>query len=152
LYADKRHLAVLTDPQRLMLLGVAPAQQQILLNSIPETRLVDSENAESLWQQRKQFFFKPAAAYGGRGAYRGAKLTRSTFEQLVQEHYVAQREVEPPLRRARVNGETTELKADVRCYVYRGEIQLTAGRLYRGQTTNFRTPGGGFATVSTTAN
>ncbi len=152
LYADKRHLAVLTDPQRLTLLGVDSAQQQILLSSIPETRLVDSENADLLWQQRKQFFFKPAAAYGGRGAYRGAKLTRSTFEQLVQEHYVAQREVEPPLRRARVNGETTELKADVRCYVYRGEIQLTAGRLYRGQTTNFRTPGGGFATVSTTAN
>ncbi len=151
LYADKRHLAVLTDPPRLAELGVAPAQQQILFSSIPETRLVDHENADLLWQQRKQFFFKPAAAYGGRGTYRGAKLTRGTFEQLVAANYVAQREVEPPLRRARVGGETTELKADVRCYVYRGEIQLTAGRLYRGQTTNFRTPGGGFATVSTTA-
>ena len=39
------------------------------------------------------------------------------------------------------------LKLDVRCYVYAGRIQLVAARLYRGQTTNFRTPNGGFATV-----
>lgn len=38
-------------------------------------------------------------------------------------------------------------KADVRLYVYEGEPLLTAARLYRGQTTNLRTPGGGFAPV-----
>ena len=46
-----------------------------------------------------------------------------------------------------VNGELTELKADIRNYVYRGEVQLVAARLYQGQTTNFRTPGGGFSNV-----
>lgn len=151
LYADKRHLALLSDAAALAELDVSPAAQKILLGAIPATRRVDSTHAELLWQQRKQFFFKPATAYGGKGAYRGAKLTRSTFEQLLKEDYVAQREIEPPLRRARVDGETTELKVDVRCYVYRGEIQLTAARLWRGQTTNFRTPGGGFATISATA-
>jgi len=44
-------------------------------------------------------------------------------------------------------GEATPLKSDVRCYVYDGKIQLVAARLYQGQTTNFRTPGGGFAPV-----
>jgi hypothetical protein len=39
------------------------------------------------------------------------------------------------------------MKADFRCYVYAGRIQLLAARLYQGQTTNFRTPGGGFAPV-----
>lgn len=39
------------------------------------------------------------------------------------------------------------MKADIRCYVYNGQIQLVAARLYQGQTTNFRTPGGGFAPV-----
>jgi len=151
LYADKRHLAILTNPLLLTELGIAPRQRRILLTGIPETRGVDPANADLLWQQRKQYFFKPAAAYGGKGAYRGAKLTRGTFEQLLQSNYIAQREVEPPLRTASVDGETTELKADVRCYVYGGAIQLTAGRLWRGQTTNFRTPGGGFATVSTTS-
>lgn len=150
LYADKRHLALLTDPLILAELGITTAQQKILLEGIPETRLVDSADSEQLWRQRKQFFFKPATAYGGKGAYRGAKLTLSAFEKLLQENYVAQREVEPPLRSADVDGETVELKVDIRCYVYRGTIQLTAARLWRGQTTNFRTAGGGFATVSTT--
>ena len=43
--------------------------------------------------------------------------------------------------------EPQSLKFDVRCYVYDGHIQLVAARLYQGQTTNFRTPGGGFALV-----
>jgi hypothetical protein len=46
-----------------------------------------------------------------------------------------------------MGGELLELKADVRNYVYRGAVQLVAARLYQGQTTNFRTPGGGFAVV-----
>ena len=32
---------------------------------------------------------------------------------------------------------------------YRGEALLYAARMYQGQTTNFRTPGGGFAPVLT---
>lgn len=150
LYADKRHLALLSDAQVLRELGVPEATREILLAGIPATRRVDAAHAEQLWRERRQFFFKPATAYGGKGAYRGAKLTRATFEQLLKADYVAQHEVEPPLRRARIEGTTAELKVDVRCYVYRGEIQLTAARLWRGQTTNFRTPGGGFATISTT--
>ena len=43
--------------------------------------------------------------------------------------------------------EPQPLKYDVRCYVYEGRVQLLAARLYQGQTTNFRTPGGGFAPV-----
>jgi len=39
------------------------------------------------------------------------------------------------------------LKFDLRDYVYDGRVQWLAARLYQGQTTNFRTPGGGFAPV-----
>ena len=46
-----------------------------------------------------------------------------------------------------VDGFETTMKADIRCYVYAGRIQLVAARLYQGQTTNFRTLGGGFAPV-----
>ena len=41
------------------------------------------------------------------------------------------------------------LKLDLRNYVYNGAVQLLAARLYQGPTTNFRTPGGGFAPVFT---
>ena len=39
------------------------------------------------------------------------------------------------------------LKFDLRDYTYDGRGQWVAARLYQGQTTNFRTPGGGFAPV-----
>ena len=38
-------------------------------------------------------------------------------------------------------------KLDVRNYVYDGMTQLMTARLFQGQTTNFRTAGGGFAPV-----
>ena len=54
----------------------------------------------------------------------------------------------PPGERATlVDDAPTELKFDLRAYVYAGRIQLLAARMYQGQTTNFRTPGGGFAPV-----
>ncbi|WP_284155270.1 hypothetical protein [Sulfuricystis multivorans] len=46
-----------------------------------------------------------------------------------------------------MDGITAELKLDVRAYAYAGQVQLLAARLYAGQTTNFRTPGSGFAPV-----
>jgi len=42
------------------------------------------------------------------------------------------------------------LKADVRCFASEAGVLLFAARLYQGQTTNMRTPGGGFAAVLTT--
>jgi hypothetical protein len=46
-----------------------------------------------------------------------------------------------------VAADAPALKFDLRNYVYDGEVQWVAARLYQGQTTNFRTPGGGFAPV-----
>jgi hypothetical protein len=46
-----------------------------------------------------------------------------------------------------VDGARTDLKVDIRLYTYDGAVLLKASRLYQGQTTNMRTPGGGFAPV-----
>ncbi len=39
------------------------------------------------------------------------------------------------------------MKTDFRLYFYRDRILGLAARLYQGQVTNLRTPGGGFAPV-----
>jgi hypothetical protein len=53
-----------------------------------------------------------------------------------------------PIVRARVEEASGKaLKYDIRAYTYDGEIRLLVARVYQGQTTNFRTPGGGFAPV-----
>ncbi|MBX9590973.1 MAG: hypothetical protein K2X43_16920 [Hyphomonadaceae bacterium] len=46
-----------------------------------------------------------------------------------------------------VDAATEPRKTDVRLFTYDGHVLLAAARLYQGQTTNFRTPGGGFAPV-----
>jgi len=55
--------------------------------------------------------------------------------------------VPPGERLVEVDGVPTDLKFDVRAYTYAGQVQLLAARMYAGQTTNFRTAGGGFAPV-----
>ena len=64
--------------------------------------------------------------------------------------YIAQELAVPSERRIRIDGEIKALKLDVRVYTYKGSPLLTAARVYQGQTTNFRTPGGGFAPVFVT--
>ncbi|MDP3815407.1 hypothetical protein [Pseudomonas sp.] len=145
LYADKRNLALLSDAQQLQALGVPEATQTLLLAAIPHTEVVDPANAERLWRQRKQLFFKPCAGYGSRAAYRGDKLTQRVWQEILAGDYVAQALVLPGQRV--MAHETPALKFDLRDYAYNGEVQWVAARLYQGQTTNFRTPGGGFAPV-----
>ena len=148
LYADKRNLAVLTDAQRLRALGADEATIATLQAGIPLTRLVEEADAEQWWKERKDWFFKPATGYGGKGSYRGDKLTQRVFGEIVQGGYVAQRKAMPGEVMVSVaDAEAAAFKYDVRCYVYEGQVQLVIARLYQGQTTNFRTPGGGFALV-----
>lgn len=143
LYAHKENLVRLSDPAALKKLGASDAELELLLRVIPRTHLVTRENADSLWSQRKHYFFKPVEGFGSRGAYRGDKLTRGVWADILNGDYVAQEYVPPPT--CLVNGEA--LKYDLRVFTYKAEILLLAARLYQGQTTNFRTPGGGFAPV-----
>lgn len=151
LYADKNNLCALTDAALLASWGVDAATRDILLAGIPRTERVDAARADDFWARRRQLFFKPAAGFGSRAAYRGDKLTKRVFAEILAGDYVAQEFAAPSVVNAEVNAEMTEhmteLKADIRNYVYRGAVQLVAARLYQGQTTNFRTPGGGFARV-----
>jgi glutathione synthase/RimK-type ligase-like ATP-grasp enzyme len=147
-YADKRNLVALSDADALRAAGVSPASIAALAQGLPQTQLVNGADAERWWAERKQWFFKPVSGYGSKGAYRGDKMTKRVFEEVMQSDYVAQRLAAPGERMVLgADDEPQPLKYDVRCYVYEGHIQLVAARLYQGQTTNFRTPGGGFAMV-----
>ncbi len=147
LYADKRNLVTLSDPDFLRALALPATTVETLLRGVPRTVTVDAARAEALWNERRRYFFKPAAGYGGKAAYRGDKLTRRVWSEILGADYVAQETVPPGERAQRLDGDTRDLKFDIRAYVYDGAIQALAARLYQGQTTNFRTPGGGFAPV-----
>lgn len=162
LYADKRHLALFSDDARMLALGVPEATRQVLLAHVPRTEVVSVDQADRLWAQRRSLFFKPVAGFGSRAAYRGDKLTKRVWQDILASDYVAQALVPPGERvvpapaagDAQTSGlpvadipATQTLKFDLRAYAYAGQVQWVAARLYQGQTTNFRTPGGGFAPV-----
>lgn len=149
LWADKRNLDWLSDPDRLASLGLSVEQITRTVRCVPRTVPVLAAQAEHFWAHRKALFFKPQAGFGSRATYRGDKLTKRVFEEILQGGYVAQDFVPPPELELSAAGDaaSTTLKYDLRVYAYNGEIQLLAARLYQGQTTNFRTPGGGFAPV-----
>ncbi|MDR3471264.1 MAG: hypothetical protein P4M09_06200 [Devosia sp.] len=146
LFADKRNLALLSDPATLTAWGLA-AEPVAGLAGVPRTVLVMAENADQLWQSRKQWFFKPASGHGGKAVYRGDKLTRGVWADIVVGNYVAQAFAAPGARVIRHDGVEMSCKMDVRLYTYAGRTLLTVARLYQGQTTNFRTAGGGFAPI-----
>ena len=169
LYADKRNLVLLSDAAALRSLGAREALVQTLVAGVPRTEIVSAANADRLWRTRRELFFKPAAGFGSKAAYRGDKLTRRVWDEIIagagdagidgadgvgatKVSYVAQALVRPS---ERVVGSTEAaqpprtLKLDLRNYTYAGHVILTAARTWQGQTTNFRTPGGGFAPVFT---
>jgi hypothetical protein len=146
--ADKRNLVKLSDAALLRGIGVCEQDIAIASRLVPKTVLVTPENSEALWAERKRYYFKPASGYGGKAVYRGEKLTRKSWDYIVGQDYVAQTLASPSHRIVKADGGGGLLKFDVRLYTYRDQLLAAAARIYEGQTTNFRTPGGGFAPVT----
>lgn len=147
LMADKRNLILLSDSQTLRDWGLNEDEAGYLKSAVPKTRLVSASDAAELWSARRELFFKPVAGHGSKGVYRGNKLTRRVFDNILHGDYIAQNFVPAGERAMRVDGTVTTRKVDIRLYTYSGKPLLSAARVYQGQTTNFRTPGGGFAPV-----
>jgi hypothetical protein len=148
LLADKRRLALLSSREALAELGASADEIDLLARVVPETRLLAELDAEAVWRARREWVFKPATAFGSRAVYRGDKISRRRFEAVLREPgYLAQRRVDP----GEIAVETSEgrraMKFDVRAYAYRGEILLLGARVYQGQVTNLRSPGGGFSAI-----
>jgi len=159
MFADKRNLVMLSDGALLSDWGV-PQSARDSLTSIPAALEVTQHNAATLWRERRNYFFKPHAGFGSRGSYRGAKLTKKVWHQIVAGGYIAQRFVAPPSRALKRDTGAAALKFDVRVYGYAGHDPspadsrftqqtplLLAARVYQGQTTNLRTAGGGLSPI-----
>jgi uncharacterized circularly permuted ATP-grasp superfamily protein len=144
LHADKRNLPLLSEPEQLRKWGLDHERVARLAEAVRAVEVTD-ENAERLWSERKRYFFKPWNGYGGKAVYRGDKLTTNVWARIKGGGYIAQELAAPSERAVRVGDEVKVCKADVRLFTYEGRLLLPAARIYQGQTTNFRTAGGGFA-------
>jgi hypothetical protein len=123
LLADKRNLTVLSDPAALEAYGLSPDMRSQLA-SIPRTVLVTPENADALWQSRKNLFFKPACGHGSKAVYCGDKVTRGVWAEITRGEYVAQAFAAPSARAIKLDGAAVIRKVGVRLYTYSGRILL----------------------------
>jgi hypothetical protein len=145
LLGDKRRMVLWSDPQALGALGVAEEDAALLLHLVPKSRLLATEKADILWQERRALVFKPVDRFGSRGVLVGEKISRKRFEQLDPATTLAQQLVPPSLTHG--TDDDPPMKTDLRLFVYRDRILGIGARLYRGQVTNLRTEKGGFARV-----
>ena len=152
LYADKANFIEYTDEITLKKYGLSETQRHCLKAHVPPTVLLNSDNAVEFYERRKQLFFKPVDGYGSKAVYRGDKITSRVWKQILHDTeqgrgYIAQSNVPPSLRAVGSVAERKQLKYDVRIFTTGGVPLISAARIYQGQTTNFRTVGGGFAPV-----
>jgi hypothetical protein len=142
--ADKRRLRC--SRRRPPARARRAAADAALLAEVLETRLL-AELAGAVWRAQ-DWVFKPATAFGSRAVYRGDKISRRRFDEvLAVPGYVAQRRVAPGEISVDTSDGPQRMKFDVRAYAYRDEILLLGARAYQGQVTNLRSPGGGFSAI-----
>jgi hypothetical protein len=148
LLANKERLALFARADAMQALGASPADAALLASLVPETRRLDELGLEGAWRTRGEWFFKPATAYGSRAVYRGDKISRRKLEEIFAlGGFVAQRRVDPGRIEVATDEGPRRMKFDVRAYAYRDEVLLLGARVYEGQVTNLRTPGGGFSAI-----
>jgi hypothetical protein len=148
LLANKRRLGLFSSLDALGRLGVSDDDAHFLAAVVPETRSLAELGKVRAWEERRQWVFKPCAAFGSRAVYRGDKITRGKLDEIAaDESYLAQRRVEPGVIDVETIDGPRKMKFDVRAYVYRDEVLLLGARVYQGQVTNLRSPGGGFSGI-----
>ncbi|MBX9767654.1 MAG: hypothetical protein K2X47_10320, partial [Bdellovibrionales bacterium] len=139
LMADKERLTSFSQEEIMTGLGLPREILKGLQAVTLKTIVLNKDNSKSLWEQRRQFFFKPQRSYGGKSAYRGSSISRGPFERMTDGTAIAQEFAEP--------GKIGEFKYDLRVYTHQGKVLLVGARLFQGQLLNFKTLGGGFAAV-----
>lgn len=152
LLADKARLLELSRPSLLDSSSLDEAHKAAIRSALIQTVEVDAFEPDALWAERKKWFFKPSQSYGGKAVYRGTSLSRTTFnKQVLSGGYLAQENVPAPAIVIPIQDDhektSDEFKYDLRFYAYKDRIQLACARLYKGQTTNSQTLGGGAAVI-----
>lgn len=144
LLADKRRLLHFSDQAFLATTALSARARQLLREVVPDCFLMQDRDRDAVWQQRSGLVFKPVSLYGGKGVLMGKSISRKRFDALDPADTLVQELVPPSLSDGGADG---ELKTDYRLFVHRNRLIGASARLYRGQLTNLRTPGGGFARV-----
>jgi hypothetical protein len=148
LLANKQRLTLFSSVDALVDLGVPTADATFLTAIVPETHALTDLGLDRAWHERRDWVFKPCASFGSRAVYRGDKISRRKLAEIaIEPGYLTQRRVDPGVLEVETTEGPRSMKFDVRAYAYRDEVLLLGARVYQGQVTNLRSPGGGFSGI-----
>ncbi|WP_300545592.1 hypothetical protein [Maricaulis sp.] len=133
-YADKALLVQLAaDPDR-------PA-------AILDAEAVTHARADALWTGRKSLVFKPLRGFASRGVYRGDKLSRRKWQDILDGGYLAQALAPPGQRILTTAAGARAFKTDIRVWTHGDTPLYMAARLFSGQVTGLSGEAEGFAPI-----
>ncbi len=147
LLADKQRLCEWCNVDFLNQLNLKPSEQKLIKSILPFTGLISPLLFEQLWVKRKEFFFKPLRKHGGKDVYSGETLTKKTFNKLIQQLGVYQKNIPSGIVKSNRHNSDRKWKYNIRAYVYKDQVQHLTARVYQGQISNYRILGSGFASV-----
>lgn len=147
LLADKGRMIDWSSDGFLEKMNLSANQVEIIHRNLPIAKNMIFANGDEIWAQRKNLFFKPQQAYGAKQSYRGAKISRKVFDEIIGNNFIAQEFIEAPELEFETPAGPQKFKYDLRFYAYKGRVQSVVARLYQGQVTNLKTAHGGFACV-----
>ena len=87
---------------------------------------VTSGNAEQLWATRKSWFFKPSGGFGSKAVYRGDKVTKGVWAEIVRGGYVAQEFAPASERTIKLDGVARRFAKPTYGSMLDGQVLLTA--------------------------
>ncbi|MBN4077247.1 hypothetical protein JYT48_03160 [Mariprofundus ferrooxydans] len=147
-----RSYALIGDKSRMvdwwradLLEGCVDAAQLAQIRAVtPQTYQLAEMDADQAWAERKQWVFKPSARHGGKGVVLGKAMSRKRFAALDVSETIVQRLIPA----SSVDVEGRDMKLDIRLYMHGADLIAVAGRVWRGQLTNFREPGSGWVSLN----
>ncbi|MDM8565473.1 hypothetical protein QUF74_07455 [Candidatus Halobeggiatoa sp. HSG11] len=145
LLADKKRMIIWSNLKDLLELGLDATTAKFITSIVPESCLLAGQNIEQIWNDRKQWVFKPINKFGSRGVIIGSSLRKKRFNDLPAQETLVQRLVKPSLTDCEEFDKP--MKTDIRVFAYRDKILGIGARLYQGQVTNFQEQGSGYAPV-----
>jgi len=122
---------------------VEPETVALIRRVVPETHRLADMDMDDVWRRRAQFVFKPAARHAGKGVVLGRGMSRKRFATFDPADTIVQQWV--PASMVELEGRAWKL--DVRLYMHGERLIALAGRVWRGQLTNFREPGSGWVAI-----
>jgi len=135
------------DKQLLLDLAQKKEVDGSALDSVLKAEKLTPDNAGALWEQRKSLVFKPMQGFGSKGVYRGDKISKTRWSEIISSHYMAQELAIPSGRRLPTSNGLSGFKADIRVWTHGIRPLHMAARLFSGQVMGMRQESEGFAPI-----